>query len=368
MSKPKGATRRMFLGSELVGSVAKLPSRLEFDDDDSERPPQTPDLGEVARLARLAQRGVLDYICIDETLAGNPPFSGRRRGGLDSVRLATRLAPATDGVYLVPLVHANRVAPSSLLEALISLEIASSGRHGWELAWQAGAPAQGHGGELLAAIVEDTWSAADPLTRLAASARAFRRQQLDWSRQGGAKGCPPRHPVQVMRADAPEAVALAGLRAHLARVAAASQDDAAAKRAALRAAALEAGRDPDSLRVLVDLSVTLAGQPAQAEARKDLAEEITGERLGGDGIRFVGTPAALAQACAEWVAAEACDGFTFLPTSLPVDLMLLVGGVTPALAAAGHRPAAYQRGGRRGGPGRVRPLSGETRRPAASRR
>jgi alkanesulfonate monooxygenase SsuD/methylene tetrahydromethanopterin reductase-like flavin-dependent oxidoreductase (luciferase family) len=333
----------MYLGSELVGSVDRLPSRLEFDDDESERPPSPLDLGALARLARLAQRGVLDYISIDETLAGNPPFSGRRRSGLDPVRLAARLAAATEGIYLVPLVRANWVEPSGLLEALVSLEIASGGRHGWELALQQGAPPAGHSGELLTAIVEDTWSSADPLTRLAASARAFRRRRLDWSRSKGAPGpSAPRPPVQVMRADSPGLAGFVAKRAQVARITAASGEDAAAKRSALRDAADGAGRDANSLKVLVDLTVTLAEDPAHAEARKDLAEEITGGRLGGDGIRFVGTPAALAAACVEWVAEGFCDGFTFLPTSLPVDLMLLVGGVTPALAAAGHLPSGYR--------------------------
>jgi alkanesulfonate monooxygenase SsuD/methylene tetrahydromethanopterin reductase-like flavin-dependent oxidoreductase (luciferase family) len=341
VSKPKGA-RRIFLGSELVGSVDKLPSRVEVDDDDPERPPSPRDLGQVARLARLAGRGVFDYVSIDDSLAGNPPFSGRRRGGLDSLRLATRLAPATSGVYLVPLVRANRVEPSGLLEALVGLEIASSGRHGWELGWQPARPTAGHSAELLTAIVADTWSDSHPATSLAASARAFRRQRLDRSRPPGeADAAPARPPVQFMRGDEPGATALVGQRANVARVAAASPEDASAKRASLRDAAAHVGRDPDGVKVVLDLTVALAEDAAQAEARKDLAEEITGQRLGGDGLRFVGTPAALAGACAEWVADESCDGFTFLPTSLPVDLMLLVGGVTPALTAAGHRPAAY---------------------------
>jgi alkanesulfonate monooxygenase SsuD/methylene tetrahydromethanopterin reductase-like flavin-dependent oxidoreductase (luciferase family) len=349
----------MFLGSELVGSIDKLPSRIDLEDEDAERPPAAPNLGQMARLARLAQHGVLDYISIDDTLGGNPLFSGRRRGGLDSVRLAARLAPATAGVFLVPLVRANWVEPSSLLEALVSLEIASAGRHGWELQLQPGASPMGHGGELLTAIVEDTWSAADPLTRLAASARAFRQRKLVWAAgpgKGSGHTLAPRQPVHVMRADSPEATALAVERADVVRVAVASHAEALSKRAALKEAAAKAGRDPADLKVLIDLTVTLADLASHAEARKDLAEEIMGQRLGGDGLRFVGTPAALAGCCVEWVQAEACDGFTFLPTSLPVDLMLLVKGVTPALAEAGHTPGAYRQPRHPGGAPRAVPV------------
>jgi alkanesulfonate monooxygenase SsuD/methylene tetrahydromethanopterin reductase-like flavin-dependent oxidoreductase (luciferase family) len=332
----------MFLGSELVGSADKLPSRIEVEEDDADRPPHSPDLGQVARLARLAQRGVLDFVSIDETLAGNPPFSGRRRSGLDAIRLATRLAPATEGIFLAPLVRASWVEPSGLLEALITLEIASAGRHGWELVLQDGAAPAGHTGELLTAVVQDTWSDADPLTRLAASARATRRRKLSWAAAEGRAHLRPRHPVQVMRADTPEAAALAAEKADVARVTARTHAQAASARSALREAAADRGRDPSDLKVLVDLTVTLADVPSHAEARKDMIEELMGRRLGGAGARFVGTPSALAGWCAEWVLADGCDGFTFLPTSLPQDLILLVSVVAPTLAEAGHTRRAYR--------------------------
>ncbi|MDR2379294.1 MAG: LLM class flavin-dependent oxidoreductase [Bifidobacteriaceae bacterium] len=359
--------RRIYLGSELVGSVDRFPCSIEFEDDDDERPVSASDLGSAARLARTAQRGVLDYICVDDTLAGNPPFSGRRRRGLDAVRLATRLAGATEGINLIPAVRSSRVEPSSLLEALVGLEIASEGRHGWELELADHPSPMAHSAELLSAVVHDTWSNDEPRTRLAAAARAARRQRLaavgsadgasGSARSGsgpprsasgslGAGASPRRRPIMVIRADDPQAAALAAGRADVARINAASLDDAAAKRADLQAAAAGAGRAPEAIKVLVDLTVTLADEPSHAEARKDLAEAIIGRRLGGDHVRYVGTPAGLAEHCVEWTGRGACDGFTFLPTSLPVDLIMVVDCVTPALAAASHFPAAYGRGAR----------------------
>jgi alkanesulfonate monooxygenase SsuD/methylene tetrahydromethanopterin reductase-like flavin-dependent oxidoreductase (luciferase family) len=146
-----------------------------------------------------------------------------------------------------------------------------------------------------------------------------------------------------MRADTPQSAALAADKAQVARISATSLDDAAAKRQSLQSAAEDAGRAPGSIKVLVDMTVTLATDESHAHARKDLAEEIIGQRLGGDHVRYVGTPAGLAEWCVEWTNQGACDGFTFLPTSLPVDLMLLVDGVTPALAAGNHFPSAYGR-------------------------
>jgi alkanesulfonate monooxygenase SsuD/methylene tetrahydromethanopterin reductase-like flavin-dependent oxidoreductase (luciferase family) len=304
---------------------------------------------------------VLDYISIDDTLAGNPPFSGRRRTGLDSVKLATRLAPATEGVRLVPQVAANRVKPSTLLEALIELEVASEGRHGWELQLHDHPAPMTHSGELLTAIVEDTWSAGEPLTQLAASARAFRHRRLDASIH---RTQPARQPVAVMRADSPQMAELAAWRAHVARISATDRETALSRRADLRDAAERAGRDPDSLKVLVDVTVTLSRAPSHAEARKELAEEMIGEPLGGHSARFVGTPEGLADWCIEWVMTDSCDGFTFLPTSVPVDLMMLVDGVMPVLALAGYVPSVYQRPTRHA-TGRAVPVPRRRTNPAA---
>ncbi|MDR2374410.1 MAG: LLM class flavin-dependent oxidoreductase [Bifidobacteriaceae bacterium] len=363
------ANKRIYLGSELVSSVDRFPSPVDFDEDDDDQPPAAVDLGATARLARTAQRGVLDFICVDDTLAGNPPFSGRRRSGLDSIRLATRLAAATQGIRLVPAVRSSWVEPSSLLEALVGLEIASGGRHGWELQLLDHPSPKAHSGELLSAIVQDAWSQAEPRTKLAASARAMRRQRLGARAAGrpGGAGSPPRGPVLVMRADTPRSAALAADKADIARVKAESLDDAVAKRAELRAAAAGAGRAPEDVRVLVDLTVTLAHEPAHAEARKDLAEGIIGRRLGGGHARYVGTPAGLAEHCLEWADRGACDGFTFLPTSLPVDLMLVVDDLAPALAATGRFPSAYPHASARPARPRAVPVPRARRAPAPSR-
>ncbi|MDR3107408.1 MAG: LLM class flavin-dependent oxidoreductase [Bifidobacteriaceae bacterium] len=383
--------RRIYIGSELVSSVARFPSPIEFDDDDDDRTPFTPDLGLAARLARTAQRGVLDYICVDDTLAGNPPFSGRRRGGLDSIRLATRLATATEGIHLAPVVRSSRVEPSSLLEALVALEIASGGRHAWELQLLDRPSPMTHSGELLSAIVEDTWSEKEPLTKLAAAARALRLQRLGaapdqpnapgaerliQANQGaarptslggldGLRTASARRPTLVMRADTPPSAALAAQKADIARISAASFDEAAVKRSHLQTAAARAGRESDAVKVLVDLTITLAAEPSHAEARKDLAEKIIGQGLGGGHVRYVGTPAGLAAYCVDWTDQGACDGFTFLPTSLPVDLILVVDGVTPVLAASSHFPSAYGHTSRQSTSPRSIPIS---RRPSTRER
>jgi alkanesulfonate monooxygenase SsuD/methylene tetrahydromethanopterin reductase-like flavin-dependent oxidoreductase (luciferase family) len=136
---------------------------------------------------------------------------------------------------------------------------------------------------------------------------------------------------------------LCATHANVVRIQATSPEDAYAQRSKIRACAQAASRDPDEVKVLVDLSITLAAVPSHAEARRDLAEEITGEPLGGGDARFVGLPQELAEMCVTWVDEEACDGFTFLPTSLPVDLVHVVDSVVPELQRVGRFPTAYSR-------------------------
>jgi alkanesulfonate monooxygenase SsuD/methylene tetrahydromethanopterin reductase-like flavin-dependent oxidoreductase (luciferase family) len=194
---------------------------------------------------------------------------------------------------------------------------------------------------LLTAVVADTWSDAEPRTRLAAQMRAQRGRKLNWKAGEAHDKLSPSRPTLVMRADTPEAASLAAERADVARVTAATREEADAKSRSLKDAASNNGRDPASLKVLTDLTVTLAKAPEHAEARKDLAEEMLGHRLGGAGARYVGTPPGLAETCAEWVAAGASDGFTLLPTSLPTDLILVAEEVTPVLARWGHTRGGY---------------------------
>jgi alkanesulfonate monooxygenase SsuD/methylene tetrahydromethanopterin reductase-like flavin-dependent oxidoreductase (luciferase family) len=99
----------------------------------------------------------------------------------------------------------------------------------------------------------------------------------------------------------------------------------------------------DDLKVMVDLPVTLSNESGHAEARRDLAEEMTGHPLGNGSAHFAGRPHDLARFLIDWVESEACDGFTLIPTSLPLDLRLVVDQVIPELQQAGHYPTTYSK-------------------------
>jgi alkanesulfonate monooxygenase SsuD/methylene tetrahydromethanopterin reductase-like flavin-dependent oxidoreductase (luciferase family) len=145
----------------------------------------------------------------------------------------------------------------------------------------------------------------------------------------------------MVRCDTAEATQLGARRANVARCHVFDAEFAAGRRRQIRELAEAEGRDPDSVRVLADITVALSFEADNAKARRDMAEEMLGGRLGGDGARYVGTPEGLADHMCDWLEAGACDGFTVIPTSLPVDLVLLVDAVVPELQARGCFPTEY---------------------------
>jgi alkanesulfonate monooxygenase SsuD/methylene tetrahydromethanopterin reductase-like flavin-dependent oxidoreductase (luciferase family) len=119
------------------------------------------------------------------------------------------------------------------------------------------------------------------------------------------------------------------------RIDAPDPDAARTQRTAILAEAERGGRDPGEVCVIVDLAICINTVSANASERFELIEAITTQRFGGDGARFVGTPQELAETLAMWLEADACDGFTFLPASLPIDLVLVVDRVIPELRRRG---------------------------------
>jgi alkanesulfonate monooxygenase SsuD/methylene tetrahydromethanopterin reductase-like flavin-dependent oxidoreductase (luciferase family) len=143
------------------------------------------------------------------------------------------------------------------------------------------------------------------------------------------------HPVIVMRDAAPEGLALAARFAHLFLA-----DDAAAVQS-LRAAA--AGREPASLRILLNMAVVLEPTADAAEARAArLDAQFDTVRnpgaLPGSAPRFVGTPQGLADHLVALKQATRCDGFNILPAVLPDDATAFGTAVVPLLQERGCRP------------------------------
>ncbi|WP_190140814.1 LLM class flavin-dependent oxidoreductase, partial [Streptomyces longispororuber] len=74
------------------------------------------------RLARLAERGGLDFVTLGGSFA---------RRGPDALAVLSRVAPATDRVGLVPTVTTTHTEPFHVQAAVATLDWVSRGRGGW---------------------------------------------------------------------------------------------------------------------------------------------------------------------------------------------------------------------------------------------
>ena len=90
-----------------------------------------------AELAGTAERGLLDFLTIDDTLMPQP---GRREridprrlaGRADAVLTAARIAPSTRHIGLIPVATVPHTEPFHTSKAIATLDYVSHGRAGWQ--------------------------------------------------------------------------------------------------------------------------------------------------------------------------------------------------------------------------------------------
>src|ERR1700738_2053009 len=90
-----------------------------------------------AGLAAPAERGLLDFLTIDDTLMPQPgrreEISPRRLAGrADAVLVAARIAPVTRHIGLVPVATVTHTEPFHVSKAIATLDYISHGRAGWQ--------------------------------------------------------------------------------------------------------------------------------------------------------------------------------------------------------------------------------------------
>jgi alkanesulfonate monooxygenase SsuD/methylene tetrahydromethanopterin reductase-like flavin-dependent oxidoreductase (luciferase family) len=331
---------------------------------------QSPRLFDAHRLQELvaaAERGVLDFALFDDTFSLQPTRNTTLRGRLDAALVAARLAPRSTGIGLVATVDTTHTEPFHVSKAIATIDHVSTGRAAWQVGWsttEAAAAlfgrkaAQGAGDAIAEAeeaieVVSRLWDSweDDAEIRDVATGRFIDRDKLHHIDYDGVRFAvrgpsitprsPQAQPPVVVRADSAQALALAGRRADVVRVRATTLEAARALRDQVRAEAAEAGRDPDDLRVLVDLYAVIGQDRASAQARLDLLEGLEGVTWDTGSLTHVGTARDLAEVVAEWFDAGAADGFTVRPSSLGTDLDALVDGVVPLLQEAGVFRSAY---------------------------
>ncbi|MFF5473717.1 LLM class flavin-dependent oxidoreductase [Streptomyces achromogenes] len=306
------------------------------------------DGGAFAALARLAERGGLDFVTLDDSFA---------RPGPDALGVLCRVAPATRRIGLVPTVTTTHTEPLWVQAAVATLDWVGRGRAGWRIdvsvtedearlfgrrhtasadaLWrQAGEVAD------VTALLWDSWEDGAEI-RDEATGRFLdgdRVHRVDFTGTGFSVRGPstvPRppqgHPVRVVDATDAHACAVAARHADVALVRAASAAQAAGVRDRLREQARAFGRDPDTLRVLVSLLVDLGDGERAAEP----GHGGGGPRPTVHGPLYRGGPVDLAELVASWHAEGVTDGFHFVPVEPRRDLERLVNGTVALLQHRG---------------------------------
>ncbi|CCH34651.1 LLM class flavin-dependent oxidoreductase [Actinosynnema sp. NPDC047251] len=312
-------------------------------------------------LVREAERGLLDFVTFEDDLG---PV-----GRLDSVLVASRVAPLTTHIGLVPSVVSTLTEPFHLSKAIATLDYVSNGRAGVRVRGSVAADHARHFGRrtfpdapddaLLADAIDETADYVEVLRRLwdsweddaeirdAATGRFIDRDKLhyidftgNWFSVKGPSITPRppqgRPPVSVLSHGSP-IHELARRSSDIVFTTPHSTDD-------LRA--IDA--DVPGLKHFADVVVFFDAD------RKARAEESGG--IDSDAHVFAGDAAALADRLLEWHEAGAA-GFRLRPAHLPDDLVAITSELVPELQRRGAFRTAYQATTLRGHLGLPRPAN-----------
>ena len=330
-------------------------------------------------LVQEAERGLLDFVTIEDALAlqSDDPFrrddrTDRVRGRLDAVLIAARVAPATVHIGLVPTAVVTHTEPFHLSKAIATLDYVSGGRAGVRVQVSGRPDVAAHFGrrtvdgtadlfEEAADWVEvvrrlwDSWED-DAEIRDVATGRFVDRDKLHYidftGRWFSVKGpsITPRPPQgQPVVAALGHAAVPYGLIASSADVGFVTPHDAAdAERIVAEI------RTDREVHVFGDLVVFLDDTERAARDRRDRLDALA--PLASDAEVFAGTPRQLAGLLLDWQRAG-LSGFRLRPATLPHDLTAITRGLVPELQRRGAFRTAYEAGTLRGLLGLPRPAN-----------
>lgn len=304
-------------------------------------------------LAQLAAQADADFVALADSFGPEHV--------LDAVAVAARVAPAVPGIGLVPTVTTTHTEPFHISKAIATLDLVSSGRAGWEPAVSRTSEEAAQFGRKPVAPPAELWreaaEAIEVVVRLwdswedgavirdVATGRYIDRDKLHYIDFTGeffsVKGpsitprSPQAHPLVVVRHDAdPDdegSLAVAAGWADVVRISAPDLSAAHAARERIRAAVSAAGRDPDTVAVLLDVEILLGADESAARRELDDLGELAPATL-----RVVGS----AEEFVEVFAERAVDGITAVPLALPSGLRVLADEVAPRLREKGLRSPA----------------------------
>ncbi|WP_430591869.1 LLM class flavin-dependent oxidoreductase [Humidisolicoccus flavus] len=357
-------------------------------------------------LGRIAERGTLDAIFLADSPQLEEDPKRRPTGNLEPTGVLTTIAAATEHLGLIGTATTTFNDPFELAERFATLDFVSGGRAAWNVVTTYGSSAAKNFGLEENPPRDERYARADEFVSLVKSLWANRFEGVAhdgaaFSLHGGLRvpHSPQGSPLLVQAGGSPQGRALAAKHADVVFSAEMELGAGLEHYQLVKDDARAAGRDPDSIRILPGLSVTLGSTEAEARERFDTWErggpdgyglgrfagllgpevfelelderipnallerppyegftgslgfresfirfvqsaELTVRELlrvdGGYGHRsIVGTPEQVADAIEHWFLAGAADGFNIMPGVLPLVLEDFVDGVIPLLRERG---------------------------------
>jgi alkanesulfonate monooxygenase SsuD/methylene tetrahydromethanopterin reductase-like flavin-dependent oxidoreductase (luciferase family) len=323
-------------------------------------------------LVTEAERGLLDFVTIEDGLAlqSDSPWhaddrTDRVRGRLDAVLIASRVAPRTSHIGLIPTVIATHTEPFHASKAIATLDYVSTGRAGVRVQVTGREDVARHfgrrdpstlkqAGDLMGEAADyvevirrlwDSWED-DAEIRDVATGRFIDRTKLHYIDFEGTRFSvkgpsitprPPQgQPVVAALGHGDPAYGLIASSADVGFITPHGADETATVIGDI--AARRSGLPP--VRVFADLVVFLDDDAEAAASRRERLDTALGRELVSDAEIFVGTPRQLADVLEQWHAAGA-DGFRLRPATLPHDLRQITDGLVQELQSRGVFRTAY---------------------------
>ncbi len=355
-----------------------------------------------AELALEAERGLIDFITIEDSLGqqsahydGPDPRADQVRGRLDAVLIAARVAPLTTRVGLVPTATVSHTEPFHVSKSIATLDYVSGGRAGWRAQlsrpWENSlfgrrepmtfriedrakpevAQAYAERFDEAADFVEvvrrlwDSWED-DAVIRDAATGRFVDRGKLhyidfdgQWFSVRGPSITPrpPQgQPLVTALAHATVPYRFAARAADVVYVTPRDCEHAQAIVTEVRAEQEGAGRGAETVHIFGDLVVFLGPTQEAAEERKARLDAEAGAEYKSDAAIFAGTASQLAELLLSWQDAG-LSGYRLRPAAIPDDLRAITRELVPELQRTGSFRTSYREAGLRERLGLARPAS-----------
>jgi FMN-dependent oxidoreductase (nitrilotriacetate monooxygenase family) len=403
------------------------------------------DVAHYIKLATIAERGTFDSLFLADSPQLNGDVGRRPLGVLEPLILLTVLAGVTERIGLIATASTSYNSPYNLARRFASLDHVSNGRAGWNIVTTATVEAARNFGlddlpehaarysraEEFIQVAQKLWDSWEDDVIVADKAAGVwgDRTKIHPPEHRGehfsVRGAlniprsPQGYPLLVQAGSSQDGKELAGRYAEAVFTAQQTLAEAVDFYADLKARAIAAGRDPDTIKILPGIVPVIGSTEAEALAREqelddaivaqyahqqladtlriplenldldkplpdDLLPEdaiegaksrytlivelarrdrltvrqLIGRLGGGRGHRtFTGTPEQVADTIEEWFDAGAADGFNIMPPVLPSGLEVFVDQVVPILRARGLFRTEYTASTLRGHYGLARPAN-----------